>query len=215
MLCLLVFAGCQPVELSRGCIHRFPPCMQRRVGQLQIDLTHRDQLTEILTQITPCMQAALPYVLAVRPPAAAHSKAPRGRTAPSCSPASVLSTSGRCTFRGWAHCAICAAAIVVWLSGGASATTRTCSWEAAKALLQQPLPLLRRLRVGTGSSRCHPGLFPCRPMRECALLAHPSRPGSGCGWLRWAAMGSFCCCCCSCSRRAQSRARTGGTHHRP
>ena len=119
-----------------------------------------------------------------RPPLTA--RPPRGRTAPSRSPASVLSTSGRCTFRGWAHCAICAAAIVVWLSGGASATTRTCSWEAAKALLQQPLLLLRRLRVGTGSSRCHPGLFPCRPMHECALLAHPSRPGSGCGWLRWA-----------------------------
>ena len=42
MLYLLVFAGCQPVELSRGCIHCFPPCMQQRVGQLQIDLTHRD-----------------------------------------------------------------------------------------------------------------------------------------------------------------------------
>ena len=50
MLCLLVFAGCQPVELPRGCIHCFPPCMQQRVGQLQIDLTHRDQLAEILTQ---------------------------------------------------------------------------------------------------------------------------------------------------------------------
>ena len=82
MLCLLVFAGCQPVELSRGCIHCFPPCMQQRVGQLQIDLTHTDQLTEILTQITPCMQAALPYVLAVRPPAAAHGKGAKGPHSP-------------------------------------------------------------------------------------------------------------------------------------
>jgi hypothetical protein len=76
------FAGCQPVELSRGCIRCFPPCMQQRVGQLQIDLTHRDQLAEILTQITPCMQAALPYVLAVRPPAAAHGKAAKGPHSP-------------------------------------------------------------------------------------------------------------------------------------
>ena len=77
MLCLLVFAGCQPVELSRGCIRCFPPCMQQRVGQLQIDLTHTDQLTEILTQITACMHAALPYVLAVRLPAAAAAAAAR------------------------------------------------------------------------------------------------------------------------------------------
>ena len=77
MLCLLVFAGCQPVELSRGCIHCFPPCMQQRVGQLQIDLTHTDQLLEILTQITPCMQAALPYVLAAC--AAAGRRSRQGR----------------------------------------------------------------------------------------------------------------------------------------
>jgi hypothetical protein len=77
------FAGCQPVELSRGCIRCFPPCMQQRVGQLQIDLTHRDQLAEILTQITPCMQAALPYVLAVRPAAAAQPRQGRqGATQP-------------------------------------------------------------------------------------------------------------------------------------
>ena len=82
MLCLPVFAGCQPVELSRACIRCFPPCMRQRVGQLQIDLTHRDQLTQILTQITPCMQAALPYVLAVRPPAAAHGKAAKGPHSP-------------------------------------------------------------------------------------------------------------------------------------
>ena len=56
--------------------------MQQRVGQLQIDLTHTDQLTEILTQITPCMQVALPYVLAVRPPAAAHGKAAKGPHSP-------------------------------------------------------------------------------------------------------------------------------------
>ena len=82
MLCLPVFAGCQPVELSRGCIRCFPPCMQQRVGQLQIDLTHTDQLTEILTQITACMHAALPYVLAVRPPAAAHGKVAKGPHSP-------------------------------------------------------------------------------------------------------------------------------------
>ena len=82
MLCLPVFACCQLMHPASGCTSCFPPCMQQRVGQLQIDLTHRDQLAEILTQITPCMQAALPYVLAVRPPAAAHGKAAKGPHSP-------------------------------------------------------------------------------------------------------------------------------------
>jgi hypothetical protein len=50
MLCLPVFAGCQLMHPASGSISCFPPCMQQRVGQLQIDLTHRDQLAEILTQ---------------------------------------------------------------------------------------------------------------------------------------------------------------------
>ena len=87
MLCLPRFsqAVSQSSCASRACIRcflDFPPCMQQRVGQLQIDLTHTDQLLEILTQITPCMQAALPYVLAVRPPAAAHGKAAKGPHSP-------------------------------------------------------------------------------------------------------------------------------------
>ena len=52
MLCLPRFsqAVSQSSCASRACIRCFPPCMQQRVGQLQIDLTHRDQLAEILTQ---------------------------------------------------------------------------------------------------------------------------------------------------------------------
>ena len=109
----------------------------------------------------------------------AYGKGAKGLTTPCCSLWSVLSTPGRCTSRGWNHSTICAAAVVVWLSRDGSATTRPCSWKATKALLQQPLLPLRRLRAGTGSSGCRLGLFPCRPMHEWALPAHPSRPGSG------------------------------------
>eukprot|EP01047_Picozoa_sp_COSAG01_P017958 COSAG01_NODE_962_length_12418_cov_57.124492_8_plen_159_part_00 len=86
----------------------------RTITAVQIDLTHRDQLAEILTQNQTMQAGSAPIRFGcVRPPAAAHGKAAKGPHSPSCSPASVLSTSGRCTFRGWAHCAICAAAIVV------------------------------------------------------------------------------------------------------
>ena len=83
MLCLPVFAGCQPVELSRACIRCFPPCMQQRVGQLQIDLTHRDQLAEILTQNQTMQAGSAPIRFGcVRPPAAAHGKAAKGPHSP-------------------------------------------------------------------------------------------------------------------------------------
>jgi hypothetical protein len=190
MLCLPVFACCQLMHPASGSISCFPPCMQQRVGQLQIDLTHRDQLAEILTQNQTMQAGGSAIAPAIRfgcaAAAAAHGKAAKGPHSPQ-----LLTGVGsqhlwsvhfsgmgslcdmRCSYRG----------VALW---GRLCDDQNMLMGGRQGLLQQLLPLLRRLRVGTGSSRCHPGLFPCRPMHEWALLAHPSRPGSGCGWLRWA-----------------------------